>query len=88
MMYPYITLSDNTEITHSHIIEDDIQKVEVHFERPHENGFDVARCLLPQYEWIRIEGFSNTDITFFDELLHSNAHLIYKYAANGGIRIA
>lgn len=42
-MYPYITLSDETEITHFHIIEENnIQQVEVHFERPTEHGFDVA----------------------------------------------
>ena len=50
MMYPYITLADETEITHSQIIEvDGTQTVEVHFERPNENGFDSARCVLPSY---------------------------------------
>ncbi len=35
MMYPYMVLSDETEITHSRIFEkDDIQQVEVHFELP------------------------------------------------------
>ena len=35
MMYPYMTLADETEILHSHIIDvDDILRVEVHFERP------------------------------------------------------
>ena len=55
MMYPYITLADETEITHSQIIEvDGTQTVEVHFERPNENGFDSARCVLPslpQKKW-------------------------------------
>ena len=56
MMYPYITLADETEITHSHIIEEnDVKKVEVHFERPTEHGFDTARCILPNYTWIKIE---------------------------------
>ena len=37
MMYPYITLADETEITHSQLIEaDGNQSVEVHFERPME----------------------------------------------------
>ena len=35
MMYPYITLADETEITHSHVMEHEgVQSVEVHFERP------------------------------------------------------
>ena len=39
MMYPYMTLPDETQIVHSHIIEDDgRKKVLVHFERPTEGG--------------------------------------------------
>ncbi len=50
MLYPYMILADETEIVHSHIIEENgIQCVEVHFERPTEDGFDVARCSLPTY---------------------------------------
>ena len=44
MMYPYMTLSDETEIVHSQLIEDKgIKKVIVNFERPTDNGFDSAR---------------------------------------------
>ena len=89
MMYPYIILSDETEITHSHIIEkNNIKEVEVHFERPTENGFDMARCSLPTYKWIKIEGFSDVEIRKFEQFLRNNAHLLYKYAENGGIKIA
>lgn len=50
MMYPYMTLQDETEITHSQILEvEDKAMVEVHFERPTNNGFDSARCILPDY---------------------------------------
>ncbi len=89
MMYPYMTLADETEIVHSQIIEEDgKQKVIVHFERPTEQGFDTARCELPEYQWIFKEGYSDEEIAMFEQLLHSNAHLLYKYAANGGIHIA
>ena len=89
MMYPYMTLSDETEIVHSQLIEDKgIKKVIVNFERPTDNGFDSARCELPEYKWIENEGYSDEEIAFFEKLLHSNAHLLYKYAANGGIKIA
>ncbi len=89
MMYPYITLADETEITHSHLIEDNgVQKVEVHFERACVNGFDSARCVLPTYEWKFNEGFSDVEIKFFFEFLQSNAHLLYRYAAQGGIHCA
>lgn len=89
MMYPYMTLSDETEIVHSQMIEEDgKQKVIVHFERPTEKGFDSARCELPDYKWILREGYSDEEIAMFEQLLRSNAHLLYKYAINGGIQIA
>ena len=89
MMYPYITLADETEITHSHIIEkDNIQQIEVHFERPKGYGFDVARCILPEYKWLKIEGYTDEEIEKFNEILKHNAHLLYKYASIGGIQIA
>ncbi len=89
MMYPYMTLSDETEIVHSQLIEDKgIKKVIVNFERPTDNGFDSARCELPEYKWTEKEEYSDEEIAFFEKLLHSNAHLLYKYAANGGIKIA
>ena len=89
MMYPYITLADETEITRSHIIEENgMQRVEVHFERPTEQGFDSARCVLPTYQWKFKEGFSEDEIRFFEEFLRHNAHLLYRYAAQGGIHCA
>lgn len=89
MMYPYMTLADETEIVHSQIIEDgSIKKVIVNFERPTENGFDSARCELPTYKWLSVNGYSENEISDFEKLLQSNAHLIYKYAANGGVQIA
>lgn len=89
MMYPYMILADETEIVHSHIIDEKgTQCVEVHFERPTEEGFDVARCSLPTYTWIKREGFTDKEIEKFVMFLHSNAHLLYKYAASGGVKIA
>jgi len=33
------------------------------------------------------EGYSDEEIAMFEELLHSNAHLLYRYVENGGIQI-
>lgn len=89
MMYSYITLADETEIVHSQILEENGEKrVEVHFERATEDGFDTARCSIPSYKWIKREGFSDEEIELFEKILHSNAHLLFKYAENGGIQIA
>ena len=58
------------------------------FERPNEDGFDLARCILPTYTWIKREGFADKESEKFDRFLYANAHLLYKYAASGGIKIA
>lgn len=90
MMYPYMTLGDGTEIVHSQLIHDDgVDKVLVHFERPNAEGFDSARCELPSYKWTNWEGnFSASEKQLFEEFLRSNAHLLYRYAASGGLRVA
>ncbi len=89
MVYPYMKLADGTEIVHTQVFEEDgVQKVEIHFERATENGFDSARCQLPSYTWLFQEGFSADEMKFFDQFVHSNAHLFYKYGTNGGIQIA
>ncbi|MBO5690740.1 MAG: hypothetical protein J6R96_02645 [Spirochaetaceae bacterium] len=89
MMYPYITLADETMIVHSELRHDDGKPfVEVHFERPEEQGFLSARCVLPSYKWLFNDGFSQKEIEFFTELLAHNAHTIFKYAESGGINIA
>ncbi len=89
MMFSYMTLGDETEVTHSQLVEkDNTQTVEVHFERPTTCGFDSARCVLPQYAWITRDGFSEEDIAFFERFLRSNAHLLFRFARNGGISCA
>ena len=89
MMYDYITLADETMIIHSELRYDDGKPfVEVHFERPEEQGFLSARCVLPSYKWLFNDGFSQKEIEFFTELLAHNSHTIFKYAESGGINIA
>ena len=92
MMYPYITLGDDIEITHSHIIEENgVRRVYVHFERPTDDkvrAFDEAECVLPEYDWKKKTGFSEDEIALFDTFLQHNAHLLYKYAGSGGLKIA
>ena len=81
MMYPYLTLPDETEVVHSHLItEDSMQKILVHFERPTEDGFDSARCSLPEYKWIYNKGFSESEISHFEQLLHEKKEELYQCA--------
>ena len=84
MMYPYLTLNDDTEITHSELHNDG--RVKVYIETPDEKaGFHNAVCWLPKYEWEDINGYSDQEIAFFEELLQNNAHLIIEFAKDGGV---
>ena len=86
MLYPYVTLGDETAILHTHAFEEDgIEKVEVQFEKPIETGFKSARCILPSYKWIKVENCTEEDIAFYTKIVENNADLIYKYARSGGI---
>lgn len=84
MMYPYMTLKDDTEITHSEVKEDG--RVKVYIETPDEkDGFHHAVCWLPEYEWQDIEGYSEAEMEAFRTLVRNNAHLIMEFAADGGV---
>ena len=80
MLYPFMTLNDNTEIVHSEILENSgKEEVEVRIEKPVQGGW------LPEYRWENIQGFSQEDIHYFQELLESVAHIILQLAREGGI---
>ena len=86
-MYPYLTLSDDTEITHSEMKEDG--SVKVYIETPdNQGGFRSAVCWLPQYRWENVKGYSDTEMAFFRELIRKNAHLILEFSQNGGVLCA
>ena len=83
MMYPYLTLDDETEIVHSEMNTDN--SVKVYIEKPDENdGFHCATCLLPDYGWKDIFGFSDTEIEKYKKIIENNAHLILELSQNGG----
>ena len=84
MMYPFMTLNDDTEITHSELKEDG--RVKVYIETPDEkDGFHNATCWLPEYRWENIRGYTETEMDYFKQLMRTNAHLIIAFSQNGGI---
>ena len=90
MMHPYLTFADGTMVLHSDLKPDDKGgRVLVHFERPTEQGFDSVRFELPTYKMTPWEGsFTDSELKEFRQFLASNAHLLYEFAAEGGMRIA
>ena len=85
MMYPFLTLDDNTEIVHSEMRPDGT--VKVYLERPDaELGFRHATCYLPSYTWEDVEGFTQVEINRYQEVIESTAHLILQFSQEGGLR--
>jgi len=82
MMYPFIQLDDNTEIVHSEILEN--ERVKVYIEKPIEGGFKSAICYLPEYTWEEIIGFTEDEVSNYHKILESTAHLIIRFASEGG----
>ena len=84
MMYPFITLNDDTEITHSEMKTDG--SVKVYIETPDlMDGFHNAVCWLPEYRWENISGYSDNEIAYFQRLIANNAHLIMEFSQDGGV---
>ena len=75
MMYPYMTLNDDTEITHSEMKADG--RVKVYIETPDEkNGFRHATCWLPDYRWEDLFAYSDMVFTLFKKIIRNKANLI------------
>ena len=75
MMYPFLTLADETEITYSEMKSDGT--VKVYIETPDEHdGFHNVVCWLPEFRWEEIHGYSDEKIEGYKWLLKNNVNLI------------
>ncbi len=82
MMYPFLTLDDDTEITHSEFLESG--RVKVYVEKADEkDGFHNLVCYLPDYS-IENNGFSDGEVDKYMDIIRSTAHLIVEFSKNGG----
>ena len=80
MIYPFMTLSDDTEITHSAMQKDGT--VTVYIETPDaEDGFHHASCILPEQRWQDISGYTEAQLAYLKDLVRSTAHLMLTAAA-------
>lgn len=87
MMYPFMTLNDDTEIVHSEMRPDG--RVKVYIETPDEKYcFRHATCYLPDYTWEDIYQYSPEDIERFLDIITSTAHLILEFSQEGGFENA
>ncbi|MDY3791845.1 MAG: hypothetical protein ACI4J0_08175 [Huintestinicola sp.] len=87
MMYPFLTLDDETEITHSELLPSG--KVKVYIEKPDEKDcFHHMICYLPDYSIDDVYGFSNDEVDKYMNIVRSTAHLIMEFAEEGGFERA
>lgn len=87
MMYPFLTLDDSAEIVHSEMRPDNT--VRVYVEKPDEKDcFHSASCILPGYQWQDVFGLTPAEIARYEEVIRSTAHLILRFAQEGGFDCA
>lgn len=73
MMYPYMTFYDDTEVTHSQMLEDG--SVKVYIETPVEDGFKNLTCWLPKYQYEN-HGYDAKELEHWKAFVQNNAHII------------
>jgi len=84
MMYPFLTLNNDTEITHSEMKEDG--RVKVYIETPDlKDGFHSVVCWLPDYTWEDVKGYTEDEMNYYKQLIRNNAHLIIEFSKEGGV---
>lgn len=87
MMYPFMTLDDEAEITHSEYKDDG--RVKVYVEKADEkDGFHHMTCYLPGYEITDVYGFAKEEQDKYMEVIRSTAHLIMEFSKDGGFENA
>lgn len=86
MIYPFMTLNDNTEITHTEVLPDG--NVKVYVETPVYGGFHSAECTLPSNTWEKINGYTKKEMIYYKEFIKSLEDIIMDLAADGGFENA
>lgn len=83
MMYPFLTLDDETEITHSEFLSSG--KVKIYIEKPDEKDcFHYMICYLPDYTIEKVFGFDEKEVERYMEIIRSTAHLLMEFSREGG----
>ncbi len=91
MVYEFAKYPDETLVVFSDIRKrkDGKEYIRVSFERPTERGFDTVVFELPSYEIVERDGYyTEEEITEFREMVERGAHLFFKYAREGGLKLA
>lgn len=86
MICPFMTLEDDTKITHSEMQENG--EVKVYVETSDEKDFFHSMiCYLPDYRVEKVEGYSE-EVEKYLDFIHKAAHLILEVSQEGGFNHA
>ncbi len=86
MMHAFMQLEDGTEIVHSDVeMIEGKESVRVYMEKPIHLGFKSVWCILPEHLWKDNEGFEDKEMDNLKEIVESTAHLIIRFARQGGL---
>lgn len=79
MIYPFMTLENNTEITHTEMLTDG--RVKVYVETPDaKDCFHSLVCWLPSYQIEDVRGYSDKEVEKYVEFIPKAAYLIMEFA--------
>ena len=78
-MYPFLQIDGDTEIVHSSLLPNG--EVKVYIEKlDAKDGFHHAACFLPHYRREDVCGFTSQELSRFQEVIESTAHLIMEFS--------
>lgn len=84
MFMPYCTLGDDIEVVHTPL--NSKGQTLVHIEIPDAKYcFRTMDCLVPTYVVSNVVGMSDEEIAFYLDFIKHNAHLLLKFAREGGV---
>ena len=84
MLYPFMTLNDDTEITHTEVLPNG--EVMVNIETPDaRDGFHSLECYLPSYRLENVIGYTDAEVEYYLDFIREGAHLFLRFAKIGGI---
>ena len=81
MEYPFITLDDDTQISHSEMLADHRVRVYIVKDILHR-----AVCLLPDQSWTEVVGFGEDEMLHYQKVIQKMAPLIMEFSQKGGFR--
>lgn len=81
MEYPFITLGDGTQISHSEMLAD--RSVLVYICK---DAFHRAVLVLPAQEWREVTGFTADELEHIKRVILKMTPLILEFSQKGGFR--